>query len=302
MAVPKYDEMYNEFLEVVKDGEIHDIQEIRQIVSKKIKLSDKDLEEVLNSGKSVYYNRIGWTATYLKKAGLINSDKRGLFYITKEGKEVYKSGKKIDNDFLSQYESFVEFKSRRNDTDTRDKNNQIANAEQEDLTPQERIEKSIQEINNELADNLLEEIKKQPFTFLESLAVKLMVKMGYGNKENATTTRPTRDGGIDGIVFEDELGINKILIQAKLYTRGQEVSRPEMQKFKGAMEDYGAKKGVFVTTSKFSADAIKSASKSNTIAIDGEKLVHLMIKYNVGCYTENSYEIKKIDLDFFENE
>ena len=301
MAVPKYDEMYNEFLEVLNDEKVHDIQEIRSIVSKKLKLSDKDLSEVLDSGKNLYYNRIGWTATYLKKAGMINSDKRGLFYITKEGKKANKCNKKINNKFLLQYESFVNFKSRKSIINEKNRD-QIVDDEQVDLTPQERIEKSIVEINNELEDNLLEEIMKKPFTFLEELAVKLMVKMGYGNKENASVTKPTNDGGIDGIIFEDELGINKILIQSKLYTKQEKVSRPEMQKFKGAMEDYGAKEGVFFTTSKFASTAKESANKSNIVIIDGEKLVDLMIKYNVGCYTDNSYEIKKIDLDFFENE
>ena len=301
MAVPKYDEMYNDFLEILKDEKIHEIREIRDTVAKKLKLTDEELGKVLNSGKNLFYNRIGWTGTYLKKAGLIYSPKRGSFVITKEGKKAYESNKKITNEYLLQYDEFTDFISPKNIA-ALENNEQELDEVQIDLTPQERIEKSIQEINNELEENLLEEIKKEPFTFLEKLAVQLMVKMGYGNKENATITKATRDGGVDGIIFEDELGISKILIQAKLYARGEKVSRPDMQKFKGAMDDNQVEKGVFFTTSDFTEGAIKSASQKNVIIINGKKLVELMIKYNVGCYTDNTYEIKKIDLDFFENE
>ena len=301
MAVPKYDEMYNDFLEILKDEKIHEIREIRDTVAKKLKLTDEELGKVLNSGKNLFYNRIGWTGTYLKKAGLIYSPKRGSFVITKEGKKAYESNKKITNEYLLQYDEFTDFISPENIA-ALENNEKELDEVQIDLTPQERIEKSIQEINNELEENLLEEIKKEPFTFLEKLAVQLMVKMGYGNKENATITKATRDGGVDGIIFEDELGISKILIQAKLYARGEKVSRPDMQKFKGAMDDNQVEKGVFFTTSDFTEGAIKRERKKNVIIINGKKLVELMIKYNVGCYTDNTYEIKKIDLDFFENE
>ena len=271
MAVPKYDEMYNDFLEILKDEKIHEIREIRDTVAKKLKLTDEELGKVVNSGKNLFYNRIGWTGTYLKKAGLIYSPKRGSFVITKEGKKAYESNKKITNEYLLQYDEFTDFISPKNIA-ALENNEQELDEVQIDLTPQERIEKSIQEINNELEENLLEEIKKEPFTFLEKLAVQLMVKMGYGNKENATITKATRDGGVDGIIFEDELGISKILIQAKLYARGEKVSRPDMQKFKGAMDDNQVEKGVFFTTSDFTEGAIKSASQKNVIIINGKNL------------------------------
>lgn len=294
MSIPKYDEMYNDFLDIIKDGREYNIKEIKEIEAKKLKLTEEELNEQLSSGKNTRFsNRIGWTSTYLKKAGLISSPQRGVFVITDEGKKSL--NKNINNDFLMQYKTFKEFKKREN-------NENSMKVVQKELTPQERIEYSMNEINEELADSLLNEIKKQPFTFLENLAVKLMCKMGYGNRENATTTKPTNDGGIDGIVFEDELGINKILIQTKRYGQETTVGSPDIQRFKGAMEDYGAKEGVFITTSKFSDGAIKSAKKSNVILIDGDKLTKLMIKYNVGCFTDNSYEVKKLDLDFFEND
>lgn len=296
MAVPKYDEMYNDFLKILKDGKQHDIKEIREKVAKIKKLTDNDLKETLNSGKCKYYNRIGWTATYLKKAGLIDSSKRGMFNITAEGNKIVKTEKKVNNQFLLNYESFKKFKDRSVEKKTKNSFD-----EEIELTPQEKIEQAIQEINNELEDNLLEEILKQSSDFFEELSVRLLVAMGYGKIENATVTPKTGDYGIDGFVLEDELGINTIFIQAKRYDKDNSVSRPEIQKFAGAMLGKNAKKGVFITTSHFAKTAIDYANNQNIILIDGQKLVQLMIKYNVGCYIENSYSVKKLDLDFFEN-
>ena len=299
MAVPKYDEMYNDFLMILRDGKEHDIKEIREKVAKIKKLTETDLKETLNSGKCKYFNRIGWTATYLKKAGLINSNRRGAFNITSEGKKIVNDKKEISNEFLLNYDSFKKFKDRDNENIIlKTKKN---SKEEIELTPQENIEKAIQEINNELEDNLLDEILKQSSDFFEELSVKLLLAMGYGKVENAVVTPKTGDYGIDGFVLEDELGINTIFIQAKRYDKNNSVSRPEIQKFAGAMLGKNAKKGVFITTSYFAKPAIEYANNQNIILIDGQKLVQLMIKYNVGCYIENNYSIKKLDLDFFEN-
>ena len=299
MAVPKYDEMYNDFLMILSDEKEHDIREIREKVAKIKKLTETDLKETLNSGKCKYFNRIGWTATYLKKAGLINSNRRGAFNITSEGKKIVNDKKEISNEFLLNYDSFKKFKDRDNENIIL-KTKKISRDEIE-LTPQENIEKAIQEINNELEDNLLDEILKQSSDFFEELSVKLLLAMGYGKVENAVVTPKTGDYGIDGFVLEDELGINTIFIQAKRYDKNNSVSRPEIQKFAGAMLGKNAKKGVFITTSYFAKPAIEYANNQNIILIDGQKLVQLMIKYNVGCYIENNYSIKKLDLDFFEN-
>lgn len=296
MAVPKYDEMYNDFLKILKDGKQHDIKEIRTKVAKIKKLTEEELKETLNSGKCKYFNRIGWTATYLKKAGLIDSSKRGVFNITEEGSNIIKNEKEVDNKLLLTYESFKEFKDR-----TVEKKTKNCFDEEIELTPQEKIEQAIQEINNELEDNLHDEILKQSSDFFEELSVKLLLAMGYGKTENAIVTPKTGDFGIDGFILEDELGINTIFIQAKRYDKNNSVSRPEIQKFAGAMLGKNAKKGVFITASYFTKTAIDYANNQNIILIDGQKLVQLMIKYNVGCYTENNYSIKKLDLDFFEN-
>ena len=299
MAVPKYDEMYNDFLIILKDGKEHDIKEIRDMVAKSKKLTDEELKESLDSGKCKYFNRIGWTATYLKKAGLIISNKRGRFSITDEGYKVIKAKKNVDNEFLLGYESFRNFKERDSERVVLKENNE--SKDNVELTPQENIEQAIQEINNELEDILEDEILKQSSDFFEELSVKLLIAMGYGKVESAVVTPKTRDNGIDGIVLEDELGINTIFIQAKRYDKNNAVSRPELQKFAGAMLGKNAKKGVFITTSVFTIPAKEYARNQNIILIDGQKLVKLMIKYNVGCYIENTYSIKRLDLDFFEN-
>ena len=299
MSVPKYDEMYNDFLVALKDGKEHDIKEIRNIVAKAKMLTEEDFKETLDSGKCKYFNRIGWTATYLKKAGLINSNRRGIFFITEEGNRVIKNKKNVNNKTLLKYETFKQFKDRNSGiVEVKEK---MDLKDEDELTPQENIEKSIQEINNELEDILLDEILKQSSDFFEELSVKLLISMGYGKIENAVVTPKTGDYGIDGFVLEDELGINTIFIQAKRYDKNNSVSRPEIQKFAGAMLGKNAKKGVFVTTSYFAKTAIEYANNQNIILIDGQKLVKLMIKYDVGCYIENVYKIKRLDMDFFEN-
>lgn len=295
MNIPKYDQMYNDFLEILKDEKEHDIKDIRIKVSQKLKLTEENLGEKLKSGYGVFNNRIGWTGTYLKKAGVVRSDKRGIFIITKRGLELLNKKKVISNKDLEKYDSFLEFKNKSNKSE---KNSKFAN---DRYTPQEQIDIAIQKLNNELAEELLEEILKQDSTFFENLTVKLLIAMGYGKIETAIVTSKTVDEGIDGIILEDELGINTIYIQAKRYDKNNSVSRPELQKFVGAISGKNVKRGVFITTSYFAKPAIEYSKGQNIVLINGEKLVELMIKYNVGCYTENIYSLKKLDLDFFEN-
>lgn len=295
MPIPKYDEMYNDVLNVLKDKKEHTISEIRDYIVKVYKISEIEQKEVLSSGRNLFTNRVGWTATYLKKAGVITSSRRGVFSITNEGLKLVKQNIKIDNNELSKFESFIEFKG-----EIHNKKDNIEN-EEEKFTPQEEIENAIVKLNLELESELLQEILNQSSDFLENLAIKLITKMGYGKIENSFVTPKTNDEGIDGIVLEDELGINTIYIQTKRFDRDNSVSRPELQKFVGAMAGKNARKGVFITTSYFAKPAIEYAKNQNVILIDGNKLVKLMIKYNVGCYTETEYKIKKLDLDFFEN-
>ena len=295
MAIPKYDEMYNEVLNTLKDGKEHSIREIREDIIKCFNLSEEELKEVLSSGRNLFTNRVGWTVTYLKKAEVIKSSKRGIFSITGEGLKLIKSKKRISNKELAKFDSFIEFKGEviKKEAEVTDK---------EEYTPQEQIDVAIRKLNNQLEDELIEEILKQEYSFFERLTVKLLIAMGYGKIENAVVTPKTGDEGIDGIILEDELGINTIYIQTKRYDKDNQVSRPELQKFVGAISGKNVKRGVFVTTSYFGKPAIEYAKGQNIVLIDGKKLVQLMIKYNVGCYIDSAYELKKLDLDFFEND
>lgn len=300
--VPKYHEMYNGFLECLIDKDEHFIHEIRDSLSKKLNLSEEELNLTLKSGHNLFFNRVGWTGTYLKKAGLVSSVKRGVFKITSDGLKLLNEDIRITNDVLSRYETFIEFKN----YNTKELKNDIKKEQTIDSqTPQELIESAIEEINRTLEEDVLNEILKHDFSFLERISVHLLINMGYGKTENSWVTQKTREHGIDGVILEDELGINSIMVQAKRYDRDNKVGEPEIQKFAGALlKQKNVKRGVFITTSSFTNDAIKYANGANIgiILIDGEKLGQLMIKYNVGCSVDNIYQVKSLDMDFFEEE
>jgi restriction system protein len=250
------------------------------------------------SNKPVFDDRVGWARTYLKAAGLLEYPSRGQTRITDEGKKVFQSNpQRIDNSFLNQYETFRQFLSRGRSGKSSDNN--IAAEETE--TPSERMQSAFLAINDNLADELLTEIMDQTPTFFERLIVRLLVKMGYGGgiEGAGIVTPPSSDGGIDGIIREDKLGFSSIYIQAKRYERDSTVSRPEIQKFIGAIAEYKNKKGLFVTTAKFTAEARKSADSSQIVLVDSEQLAKMMIEYGIGVSVTQTFEIKKLDLDFF---
>ena len=297
MAVPKYYEMYHSFLQSLSDGEEHPYSDVKKKVIEDFKLTDIELAELLPSGKQpVFSNRIGWCRTYLKKAGLIESPTKAHFMITKSGREVLKSGKKITNEVLREFPSFVKFID--GDTkkvkDTAEEKDSLNN----DETPQETLERVYGEFNNVLKDELLTRIHEKSPDFFEKMVVELMEKMGYGRGQ---ITQKSRDEGIDGMVYQDKLGFDVIYIQAKRYDLEKTVGRPELQKFGGAIPEKNAK-GLFVTTGRFSPDAQKYANDRHIILIDGQHLAELMIEHDFGVSTEYIYRIKRIDMDVFEEE
>ena len=297
MAVPKYYEMYHSFLQSLSDGEEHPYSDVKKKVIEYFKLTDIELAELLPSGKQpVFSNRIGWCRTYLKKAGLIESPTKAHFMITKSGREVLKSGKKITNEVLREFPSFVKFID--GDTkkvkDTAEEKDSLNN----DETPQETLERVYGELNNVLKDELLTRIHEKSPDFFEKMVVELMEKMGYGRGQ---ITQKSRDEGIDGMVYQDKLGFDVIYIQAKRYDLEKTVGRPELQKFGGAIPEKNAK-GLFVTTGRFSPDAQKYANDRHIILIDGQHLAELMIEHDFGVSTEYTYRIKRIDMDVFEEE
>ena len=300
MAIPKYDEMYRAFLDCLADGQPHKSKEVKDDVARVFHVSDADRAVLLPSGNApVFDSRVGWTRTYLKKAGLIQSPSRAVYVLTAEGKQVLaENPDTIDNVYLQRFESFRKFIS----PDAQAVSSDTASASSQ--TPQDVLEEAFQRINTTLADDILSEIMKLSPSFFEHMVIKLLTQMGYGGSvENAgVVVGQTGDEGIDGIVREDKLGFNLIYIQAKRWDCDKTIGRPEVQKFVGALAGQGATKGLFITTARFSAAAYEYAKKQHTtkvVLVDGAALAKLMIEYNLGVSTEITYKIKRIDSDFF---
>lgn len=300
MAIPNYQKIMLPLLKVLSDEKDHDRKDVVAILGKEFKLTEEEILRLQPSGHiAVFVNRVGWAFTYMKKAGLVESVKRGIYRISREGLKVLKEKpNEINNDFLSKYQSFVDFQAR-------EKSDDSASAEiaaKETRTPEEIIDSTHKEINKGLAEDLLEKIKESTPQFFEKLVVEVLVTMGYGgSREDAGQAIGRRgDEGIDGIIKEDKLGLDIIYIQAKKWDNS--VGRPEIQKFAGALQGQRARKGIFITTATFSKEAkdfVKNID-AKIILIDGQELADLMIVNNVGVSKVNSYEIKRIDTDYFE--
>jgi restriction system protein len=300
MAIPRYNELYGPFLRAISDGQVHDLKEIKSAVAKELSLNNEDLAEMLPSGKqAVFENRIGWARTYLKKAGLITSPTRAHFVLSEEGKKALPDADKIDDTYLCQYSSFRDFVGNEDGSTMTPVTNP-----QSSKTPEESISDAQNEIEKNLASDLLNEVLKLDSYSFEKLVVKLLEKMGYGSKleHPGIVTPPTNDGGIDGIIKEDRLGFSSIYIQAKEWDPKRSVDRPEVQKFAGALQGQQASKGLFITTSKFTDGAkafVNGLYGSKIVLIDGEQLTRLMIDNDLGVSTEYVIKIKRLDSDFF---
>jgi len=301
MAIPNYQQFMLPFLKLLKDGNEHSLREAYQVLPDMMNISEEEKREYLPSGKQpIVHNRIGWARTYLKKAKLITTTRRGHFIITDRGKEVIQSNPdKIDNDFLMQFPEFQEFKTTRND---QDEEGTASVKTFDEKNPEELLEYAYEEMNNELAQELLDTIKTASPSFFEKLVLDLLLKMGYGGSRRDAGQSIGRSGdeGIDGIIKEDRFGLDVIYIQAKRWENV--IGRPEIQKFAGALQGQRAKKGIFITTSDFTKEAYGFVSniESKIVLINGETLTKLMIEHNVGVSPVSSYEIKRIDNDYFE--
>ena len=303
MAVPKFFEFFEAFLKALSDGETHKAKDVRTYIAHEMNMSDEDLAEMLPSRRQTTFdNRVAWARTYLDHAGLIDTPSRGQYCITEEGKKALNSGKTIDLKYLEQYPSFTEFH-----TASVEDNGKAENADEEaanEKSPMEALDDAFKKVNATLAGELLEEVMKLTPGEFEKLVVKLLLKMGYGyGIDNAGyVTQLSGDGGIDGTIKEDQLGFSYIYIQAKQWAPDRSVDRPEIQKFAGALQGERASKGLFITTARFSDGARKYAENlhgSSIVLIDGTALMGLMIKNNLGVSVEQTYEVKRIDSDFF---
>jgi restriction system protein len=283
------------------DGKDHTFREAVEALAKEFSLTNEERREMLPSGQQeIFLNRIGWARTYMKKAGLIDAPKRGVNRISIRGMDVLKKKpQRIDVNYLTQFVEFQDFRALRHT-----KTEEEPDIEPNNKTPEESLEGAYQKLRGDLATDLLQRLKACSPTFFERLVVDVIVKMGYGGtrKDAGKAVGKSGDGGIDGIIKEDKLGLDAIYIQAKRWENT--VGRPEIQKFIGALAQQRAKKGLFITTSSFSADAEDSVSRieAKIVLIDGKTLAQLMIDNNVGVSTVGIYEIKKVDSDYFSEE
>ena len=298
MSIPKHNQMYLPFLSFLGDGQDHAISEVVKHLAQEMGVTDEERKEMLPSGlTSKFGSRVGWTRTYLGKAGLLETVKRGVLVISNEGKRVLSSNPPVlDDDYLMQYEGFREFK-------TPSSGGSILPSTS-DATPQDELEDAFQKINSALISDLLTEIMGQTPEFFENLVVQLLVRMGYGGSvsDAGKVLGKTGDEGIDGVVREDKLGFSLIYIQAKRWDLGTSIGRPEIQKFVGALAGAGASKGLFITTAGFSKEAYIYADRQHTtkvVLVDGKALANLMIEYNLGVSTHIVYELKRVDTDYF---
>lgn len=301
MAIPDYQSIMLPLLKLASDKKEHSMREAIEFLASFFKVSKTELQELLPSGQQrIFDNRVGWARTYLKKAGLLDSQKRGFFIIADKGLSVLKSNlQKITVEFLRQYPEFIEFQTiKKGSKETEDGEISVQQ------TPEESLEYGYQKLRQALSQDLLDKIKSCSAVFFEKLVVELLVKMGYGGsrQDAGQAIGKSGDEGIDGIIKEDKLGLDVIYIQAKKWEGA--VGRPEIMKFVGALQGQHARKGIFITTSYFTEDAMQYAKKveSKIILIDGDELSKLMIDYDIGVAQMVSYDIKRIDSDYFSEE
>jgi len=301
MGIPDFQAIMLPLLELAEDGEIHSVHEAVGELADSFHLSEEERTELLPSGQQpTFYNRVGWARTYLKKAGLLADPRRGHFRITERGKKVLeRHPSRIDKAYLQQFEEFVDFTRGTQDTAVGEDNSEPL----QELTPEEVLENSYQQIRDDLAEELLDYVLGSGSGFFEKLVVELLVEMGYGGsrRDAARAVGRSGDRGIDGIIDEDRLGLDVVYVQAKKWSGDNPVGRPEIQKFVGALQGRRAKKGIFITTSRFTENAREYASRIDTrvVLIDGERLTDLMIDHGVGVSPLTTYEIKRVDSDYF---
>lgn len=302
MAIPDFQSVMLPLMRLCADGKEHAISDTIDTLADQFKLTDDERKALIPSGvQEIFRNRVAWARSHLKMAGLLETPKRGIYKITERGLEtVRKNPPSINLKYLHQFPEYVAFrKTHRERPESADdaENGQAG-------TPEEALESAHEKIRDSLAAEILQKLKSCSPSFFERLVVEVIVKMGYGGtrQDAGKAIGKSGDGGIDGIIKEDKLGLDTIYIQAKRWENT--VGRPEIQKFVGALTGQRAKKGLFISTSNFSSDAIDYVSRVDTkiVLIDGETLAQLMIDHNVGVSTIASYDLKKIDSDYFTEE
>ncbi len=299
MAIPDYQTIMLPLLTFSADRQEHSLREAIDYLADEFNLTDSERKELLPSGQQeIFNNRVAWARTYMNKAGLIEPTRRAHFRITERGLEVLAAKpSRVAVKLLEQFEEFRQFRALRH-TRAIDEQEESPRSE---TTPEEALETAYKRLRDSLALELLQQVKSTSPSLFEKLVVELLVKMGYGGSRQDAGRAIGRSGdeGIDGIIKEDRLGLDIIYVQAKRWENT--VGRPDVQKFAGALQGQRARKGVMITTSSFSADARDYASRidSKIVLIDGDLLAQLMIDFNLGVSPMATYEVKKVDGDYF---
>lgn len=306
MAIPDFASITLPMLEELADGKDHPVRELRDALATRFKLSDEERAQLIPSGKQrLFDNRVGWAKTYMDKAGLVTTVRRGVYSITPLGKQILGTKpKRVDVSFLQQFESFRNFTSGGTEPEDALGSKDMGATESALSTPQERLAAAYRAIRAGLEQELLEAVSKASPSFFETVVVELLVKMGYGGSRQDAGRALGRsgDGGIDGMIKEDHLGLDAIYVQAKRWKNT--VGRPEIQAFAGSIEGERARKGVFLTTATFSKEAIEYVARieKKIVLIDGQRLASLTVDFGVGVTTVDTLEIKRLDGDYFLDE
>lgn len=308
MPVPDFQTIMLPFLKNLGDGNKQSINKVMDDLAIHFNLNEDDLALRVPSGQmGLFRNRVGWTRSYLKNAGLISYPERGVYQITQTGLDFLKTNpKKLRMQELMQFPKYNEWRATFNlGSDNKEELSNKKVVKDDDQTPQEKLGKTVASIHQQVASDVLDALKNNTFQYFEKFVVQLLQSMGYGGfrKESGKVTGASGDNGIDGVILQDVLGLESVGIQAKRYSNNNIVGSPDIRNFIGSLAVKGFNKGVFLTTSNFSSDAIKTANESKQhkiILIDGKKLTDLAIEYNVGVQIEETIQLKRIDLDFFD--
>lgn len=301
MSIPPYHKLFLPFLKFIGDGLEHPIKEVHAHLCDEFELTDEERSRRLPSGEQlVISNRVGWARTFLKKAGLLEYVRRGVTQITPRGLECL--AKKPASISVKDLEAYPDYRSNWNSG--KKEGDDPAPPSDSLLTPEERISQAHDELTTALATQVLDQIAQMSPAFFERLVVDLLLKMGYGGslRDAGEAIGKSGDGGIDGVIKEDKLGLDAIYLQAKKWQGN--VSRPEIQKFMGALAGKRAKRGVFITTSSFTSEAraYVDGIDAKIVLIDGERLADLMIEHDVGVTPQSTYTLKRLDADYFSEE
>ena len=308
MAIPKFEDFLYPFLFRLKDMNNVSIKEMRKYIIEHFHLTDEDCKLRTKSGSANQLDdRLGWSRQWLRRALFIEIPQRGVYKITKRGVEYLQNHTDLRQTDLMKYPEFAEYATTSSGTEKKKTAKFIEELEDSKQTPTEQLENAYQTIVKDLAADLLQKVLEQSAQFFEHLVLDLLLKMGYGGSlsDAGLVTKYSHDDGIDGIIKEDKLGLDKIYIQAKRYNTANTIGKPQIQQFVGALDEQKARKGVFITTSSYSSEARKYAEEKASkkiVLIDGQELARYMIEYNVGVSLKHVYEVKRIDSDYFEDD